>query len=51
MLTVSIGIAPTDTQYHETMNENFWQLADEALYEAKRTGKNKTVIKNMNEDI
>lgn len=51
MLTVSIGIAPTDTQYHETMNENFWQLADEALYEAKRTGKNKTVIKNMNEEI
>lgn len=51
MLTVSIGIAPTDTQYHETMNENFWEIADEALYEAKRTGKNKTVIKNINEEI
>lgn len=45
MVTVSIGLSNVDIDYHEVLNENFWQLADEALYEAKRTGKNKVVLK------
>jgi len=46
MVTVSIGLSPIDIDYHEVLNENFWQLADDALYEAKRTGKNRVVVKD-----
>jgi diguanylate cyclase (GGDEF)-like protein len=46
MVTVSIGLSPIDIDYHEVLNENFWQLSDEALYEAKRTGKNRVVVKD-----
>lgn len=44
MMTVSIGISLINPEYYEHISEKFWQHADEALYEAKRTGKNKVVV-------
>ncbi len=43
-ITISIGIATFDTNNFETI-EDFIRKADEHLYEAKQTGRNKTVFR------
>ncbi len=43
-VTVSIGIATLENQNFETI-EDFIRKADEYLYEAKETGRNRTVLK------
>lgn len=44
MMTVSIGVSQLPHE-REISLENFWHQADEALYEAKQSGKNRVVTK------
>jgi diguanylate cyclase (GGDEF)-like protein len=48
--TVSIGLSEIDTDKDKTIEPSI-KRADEALYEAKRDGKNKVCIKNIGENI
>lgn len=43
-ITISIGVATMDADNFDT-GEDLIQAADESLYEAKETGRNKTVVK------
>src|SRR6476620_9446636 len=43
-ITISIGIATLEDNNYETI-EDLIQKADENLYEAKETGRNKTILK------
>lgn len=45
-VTISVGIATLDGDNYET-GEDLVQAADELLYEAKETGRNKTVLKKV----